>query len=136
MSDVVLKNDNYPIDLTAGDTYVLRFNLKDSDGTVIPVDTDTVIKFGIKEYISSDTFVIPEKTATTYTYDENNQTYTVEYIFTSDDTLDILYFNDKVRSHLKCVYDIEMHRTHFADNSRFTVLHGELKIKRSIAGAV
>ena len=132
----VIENTNYELVFIAGDDEYIRMNVKDETGNFIPVDTDVTVKMGIKEFISSTEFIIPEEIATTYIYDADSQPYTIEFAYSSADTISILGYNGKKRSYLDCVYDIELHNTHLGQNDITTILSGNLKVRRSIAGAV
>lgn len=126
----------YTLYMVAGDTEFVRFNLKDANGDIIDVSNGRTLVMGIKRKTLDTTFLIPEKTATTYVYNELTQPYTVEFEFSSDETVDILNYEGKVRGSLLCKYDVEMHDTYLGEDDITTVLQGDLDIKRSIAGRV
>jgi len=131
-----VKDQNYLIQFIAGDTEYVRLTVKDEDGAVIDVSEDVTVIMGIKRKELDDEFIIPEVTATTYVYDVDDQTYTIEFKFEADDTVAILNYDGKVRKILKCYYDIELHNTHLSADERTTILAGDLTISRSIAGRV
>ena len=85
--NTVLQNDKYNIEIVEGDTLSLRLNLRDSNGALVDVNVaGNVIRMGIKEDELDESYVIPVKTATLYTYAEGTQEYTIEFNFSSADT--------------------------------------------------
>jgi len=131
-----VKEVNYPIHFIAGDTEFIRLVVKDEDGAVIDVSTDVSIVMGIKRKALDDAFIVPEQEGTTFVYDVNTQTYTIEIKFSSDDTVAILNYDSKERKKLTAYYDIELHNTHLGADEITTILSGDFTISRSISGRV
>ena len=127
----MFSNREYALEFVSGDKEVVRLNVRDTDGNIIDVSTGTAATLGIKKRITDTEFLIPEKAATMYAYDALTQPYTMEFIFSSDDTTAILNYGNKVRTKLKCVYDVEVTTTALGTDERTTILAGTLDIGRS-----
>jgi len=134
MSLRTVGNKDYEIEFTAGDTEYLRLNIKDENGDPIHVGTDYTCIMGIKRKAGDTEFIVPEVMATMYSYDEYTQPYSMEFKYSSADTLAILNYNGKERKKLRCHFDVELTDSTTGDIS--TVLAGAIDIKRSIGGVV
>ena len=133
---IVKRNDNYTLEMVAGDDEYVRLNIRDENDVIIQPGVGEGAVIGFKRIASDTDFMVTQKTATMLIYDEVTQPYTIEFHFTSDETLDILGYDGKQRTRLSCVYDIEYQKTILTEVTRTTLLGGTLKIKRSISGAV
>jgi hypothetical protein len=130
----VVKDLDYKLEFIAGDTEFIRLTIKDVDKNVIDVSTNTEVKMGIKKKRIDNAFIIPEKIATTYVYHPDNQRYTIEFEYSSQETKDILNYDGKIRDTLWCYYDIELRDTSLGNEVITTVLSGKLLVTRSIRG--
>jgi len=130
----ITTNLNYKIEFIAGDTEYIRLNLKDTNGNVVPVSVNTTFKLGIKRKIADTEYIVEEKEATLYDYHKYSQPFTIEFKFTSEETLMLLNYDNKERVDLTCVYDVEYNDVQYSSDDKLTVLAGELLIRRGISG--
>jgi len=126
----------YDIKFIAGDTEYFRLNVKDENGVVIEMSNDSSVIMAIKRHRGDEVPIIPETIATLYTYDADTQKYTIEFMFTSSDTLSILNYDGKRRNNLKCVYDVELHDVRQGVDEVTTLVSGNLQVARSISGTI
>jgi len=115
----------------AGDTETVFLNLRDSNGDVINVPLGTVPLLGIKKSIGDYEFIIPQKVGVISTYTEDTP-YTLAFSFSSSDTQDLLYYDNKKRNKVEYVYDVELDES----GSITTIVSGEIFISRSVTGVV
>ena len=129
-------NGDYHLNWVAGDTEVIRLNVKDELGNVLDVGEDYNCTIGIKRAIADEEFIIPEKQAVMSTYHATNNPISIEFTFTPDETVALLNYNGKDRRKLVCVFDMELERTTLYNESTTTILTGSITITRSISGRV
>jgi len=115
----------------AGDTEEVYLNLRDSDGAVIEVPAGTVPLLGIKKYVGDSVYIIPQKTGVVSAFAEETP-YTISFSFTSEETLGLLYYDNKKRNEVTYTYDVELD----AGSSITTVVSGDVFISRSVTGVV
>ena len=129
-------SDDYEIKMVSGDTEYIRLNIKDSNGDIVDLSQSTSCRIGIKRHAMDGTFIVPEKMATMYAYDEYEQPFSIEFKFEAADTTALLNYNGKERKRLECYYDIELTITDVAEDEISTILQGKLVVSRSISGRV
>ena len=87
-----VSNAQYDFDFIAGDTEYIRLNLRDEVNGVYEFSSDQHCVIGIKRNRLDDNFIIPEKEADITSYIKFDKPYTVEFKFTSDDTVNLLNY--------------------------------------------
>jgi hypothetical protein len=130
--DIEVKHDEHlDLKFIAGDTEYVRLNVRNVEGDIVDPDEDlTAITciMSIKRYIMDDEVIVPEKTAALFEYEKFSQPYSIEFIFSNTDTMDILTYGNKQRKHVKCFYDIKLIKGDVVS----TILRGNLTVSRTV----
>jgi len=119
------------LNFKAGDTETVHLNLRDSAGDVIEIPAGTVPLLGIKKYVGDSVYIIPQKVGVVAAFAEETP-YTLTFTFTSEETLGLLYYDNKKRNEVDYVYDVEL----AAGGDIMTILSGDVFVSRSVTGVV